>query len=158
MVPLGARNFFAGIRDTQCGDPLAHGQERVLHCASSQRLASLGGESVAVAHGVDKEVGDFGFVQRDITEGRMFPEAGAGGGPILEDGVAGGAGAFDEGGVGDLQRSAEISAEAISGRSGTLHQGAGSGKFCAKWESKAVSDRWCRRDAASAAMFWGPGR
>ena len=97
-------------------------------------------------------------MQRDVTEGRVFAEAGAVGGPILEDGVAGGAGAFDEGGVGDLQRSAEISAEAISGRSGTLRQGAGSGKFCAKWESKAVSDRWCRCEAASAATFLGPGR
>jgi len=27
-----------GIRLTQVGDPLAHGQERYLHCASSDRL------------------------------------------------------------------------------------------------------------------------
>ena len=104
------------------------------------------------APGVDKEVGDLGLVQRDVTEGRLFPEAGAVRGPILEDGVAGGGGALDEGGVGDLQRSAEISAEAVSGRSGGLC----AKELAAESSVRSGSQRQCQIGGAGAMPHLPP--
>ena len=67
MVPVSA-SLLAGIRLTQCGDPLAHRDEDCLHCVSAHRVAGLGVGTTAPAHGVDKEVAQSRFLQWDITE------------------------------------------------------------------------------------------
>jgi hypothetical protein len=119
--------LFSGIRETQCGDPLAHGQEGVLHRARAHRLAGLGGKAPADAEAKHEEVGQPGFGQGDITEGWLLAMVMAESGPQGKDRGTGLPGFGDECTVSDLQRKAEISVEAIIGCRCCCCQGHGSG-------------------------------
>jgi hypothetical protein len=132
MVPVRSRSFFSGIRDTQLGDPRAHGQECVLHCASADSDAGFGGGVLADAEAKDEEVAESGFGRLDVAEARLAVMLGAEVRPVVEDSLASGASFGHESGVCDLQRSAEISNEAISGRSVCGFQVSGSGYCCSK--------------------------
>jgi hypothetical protein len=125
MVPVRSRNFFSGIRATQCGDALAHGQEDRRHRIRSDRFAGAGVDSSAQPDCVDQEVAELGFCVPDITEGAglVFPVFDAEVAPVLEVGQASGSSLGDESGVCGLQSKAEISLEAISGRSVRAVQG-----------------------------------
>jgi hypothetical protein len=83
MVPVSS-SLLAGIRLTQCGDPLAHRDEDCLHCVSAHRVAGLGVGATAPAHGVDKEVAQSRFLQWDITEAWRSSVFGAKLDPALE--------------------------------------------------------------------------
>ena len=72
MVPFSS-SLLAGIRLTQCGDPLAHRDEDCLHCVSAHKFAGLGVGATAVADGVDEEVAQACFLQWDITEAWRSP-------------------------------------------------------------------------------------
>jgi hypothetical protein len=126
MVPLGSRNFFAGIRETQCGDARAHGQEGARYSSRSDKLAGLAGRSTE-AEGIDKDVAQAGFHVGESTEGSGVPVAGAKVGPGFEDSCPGISSFGDESSVGGLQRSAEIKFEVISGRRECRCQGRGNG-------------------------------
>jgi hypothetical protein len=128
MVPVGAWSFFAGIWLTQSGDPLAHGHEGILHCASADRLPGGWGDASAAAEPVDKDEAEAGFEARDVTQGGVRAVLGAEGGPVVEDDALATACLGDNRGVCGLQRSAEISSEAISGRRGSGVQDGGCGK------------------------------
>ena len=127
MVPGSSRSFLAGILLTQCGNPRAHCQEDVLHCASSHRFAGRVRDTAPVAEAEDKEVAQPCFEQRDSAEGWMVSEFFAEAGPGAKDFVSGCSSFGDKSGVSGVQRSAEISCEFISGRSERCCQGSGSG-------------------------------
>jgi hypothetical protein len=126
MVPFGSRNFLAGIRETQCGDARADGQEGGRYCSRSDKLASLAGRATEV-EGIDKDVAKAGFHVGESTEGGGVPIAGAEVSPVVEDGCSGRARFGDKSCVGGLQRSAEIKFEVISGRRMCRCQGRGNG-------------------------------
>lgn len=127
MVPVSSRNRLSGIVLTQSGDPLAHGQEGVFHRASSDRLPGDGGKSAAVAESVDEEEAEAGLMSRDVTQGGVLAVGLAEEGPIGEDVALVVASLGDNSGVCGLQRSAEVSSEAISGRRGRGVQDGGCG-------------------------------
>ena len=108
---------------TQCGDALAHSQEGVLHCASSDRFAGLVGNAASESGPEHEEVAESAFGVGDVTQARVLAEIGAEGGPVLEDADPALASFGDKSGVRGLQRSAEISSEAISGRRACCFQG-----------------------------------
>ena len=56
-----------GIGFTQVGDPRAHCQERVLHAASSERLAGSAGGAESLSE--DEEVADLGLCISEVGEG-----------------------------------------------------------------------------------------
>ena len=126
MVCAGSRSFEAGIRLTQSGDPLAHGREGFRHSVSSDRLPGAC-DGAAPAHGEDKDEAESVFLAWDVTQGRILAVFGAEGDPSLEDGALGATRLGDNSGVCGLQRSAEISSEAISGRRCCCVQDGGSG-------------------------------
>ena len=80
-----------------------------------------------MSDGEDKEVAQPSFLQWDITEGWRAPVFSAELGPALEDVAAAAASLGDESCFCGVQRRAEISKEAISGRKGSWRQGCGSG-------------------------------
>lgn len=127
MVCPGSDSFFAGIRLTQSGDPLAHGREGFLHSVSSDRLPGGLSNGATSAHGKDEEEAEAGFLAGDVTQGGIMAVFGAEIDPGLEDGALGAARLGDNRGVCGLQRSAEISCEAISGRRGCCVQDGGCG-------------------------------
>lgn len=127
MVPVSSWNFFAGIRLTQSGDPLAHGHEGILHCASADRLPGGGGDAAAAAQPVDEDETEAGFEARDVTQGGVRAVLGAEERPVIEDDALAASCLGDNRGVCGLQRSAEISSEAISGRRGCGVQDGGCG-------------------------------
>ena len=83
MVSLGSLNRLSGIRATQVGEPLAHRQEGLIHCASSDAVAGLAAGSVAVGEG--EHVAELVLLTADITEGRVFPAGLAESDPGVED-------------------------------------------------------------------------
>jgi hypothetical protein len=129
MVPLRSWNFLSGILSTQCGDALAHGQEDRRHRIRSDRFAGAGIDSSAQSDGVDEEVAELGLIVPDVTEGAglVLAVLKAEVAPILEVGKSPGSSFGDESGVCGLQSKAEVSLEAISGRSVCAVQGFGSG-------------------------------
>jgi hypothetical protein len=86
-----------------------------------------GAEAPASAEGVDKEVAQAGLLLGDGAEARVVAMLLAEIGPVLEDDGAGVASLGDPGLLGSVQRSAEISAELISGLSVSSVQGCGNG-------------------------------
>ena len=121
MELVGQRALLSGIAAGQVGDPLAHGQERPFNCISADRVVGLA--VAAIAQGEDEEVSEFGFLVRDITEGRLPSEFLAELAPVGEDGLLGlpGLGRGSCGGA--VQRSAEISFEATPCGSCSSFQG-----------------------------------
>jgi hypothetical protein len=114
MVLVSAVSEFAGIRETQVGDPHPHCQEGILHRAS--RLdRDAGAADRSVPESVDHEVADLGLLIRDRTEVRLFPVLGAEVDPGLEVVVSCIAGFLDRGLAGDGERKQEISSEAVAG-------------------------------------------
>jgi hypothetical protein len=85
MEPVGSRNFFSGIRDTQCGDPLAHRQKGLLHCANAYREAGFWGNSASDAVSIDKKVAQARFGVWDVTEGWIAPVGSAEVRPVVKD-------------------------------------------------------------------------
>jgi hypothetical protein len=90
MVSFGSRNLFAGIRETQCSDTRAHGQEGGRYFSRLDKLAGLAGRATEV-EGIDEDVAQAGFHVRESTEGGRVPMAGTEVGPVLEDGGSGSA-------------------------------------------------------------------
>lgn len=113
MVPRSSASFFSGIRLTQVGYPLAHRQKGILDCSRSDRLVFL--SFVAVSDAKDDEVGETMFVPRDVAEVRTDANGVAEGGPEAEDFVSSVVGLLGVGGGCDLQSSAEIRVEVVSG-------------------------------------------
>ena len=110
MVAIGSLRWLAGILETQVGDPLAHCQEGVLHCASSDRVAGLAGLSVVEAE--DQEEGESRLgrhVGEMFGDGVFLAEAA----PEVEDPGPGVGGAGGAGSVCGLQSSSETSLEAV---------------------------------------------
>jgi hypothetical protein len=126
MVSLGSRNFLAGIRETQCGDARADGQEGGRYCSSSDKLAGLAGRATE-AESIDEDVAQAGFHVGESTEGGRVPMAGAEVSPVFEDGGSGRARFGDKSCLGGLQRSVEIKFEVISGCRECHCQGRGNG-------------------------------
>ena len=126
-MPVRSSSLLAGIFATQDGDPRPDGQEGLRHCLRANRSAGLLGPGAPVAEPEDKEVAEAGFGAGDVGEGRLMTEGLAVGDPRLESGEAGSASRGDKSGVCGLQRSAEISVEAISGRRVCSDHGACSG-------------------------------
>lgn len=122
-MPVRSSSLLAGIFATQDGDPRPDGQGGLRHCLRANRSAGLLGPGASVAEAEDKEVAGAG----DVGEGRLMTEGLAVGDPSRESGEAGSASRGDRSGVCGLQRSAEISVEAISGRRVCSDHGAGSG-------------------------------
>lgn len=131
MVSDSAVNFFAGIWLTQFGYPLAHRQQGVRDCISSDRLTTFAFgspfPSLAVAEAKDHEVGELVFFARDVVEARTDAKGAAEACPQPKDGVAGVDGLLGVGGGGDFESSPEIRVEAVSGRSWSRCQGRGCG-------------------------------
>ena len=121
MELVGQRAVLSGIAAGQVGDPLAHGQERPFNCISADRVVGLA--VAAIAEGEDEEVAEFGCRIRDITEGWVLAVVVAEGGPVLEVASLGGGVLGSVSGRGEVQRSAEISAEEISSGSIKSFQG-----------------------------------
>ena len=127
MVLLGSRNFLPGIWETQVGDPLAHSEEELRHCISSDRLAGLLGHMPPLLGSEDKEIAEAGFRVWDGFECRGRPQFSTEGDPPLEGTESSGSSSGHNSGVCGLQRSPEISSEAICGRSNLCCQGSGRG-------------------------------
>jgi hypothetical protein len=127
MVPVGARSLLAGIRATQHGDARSNGKEGCLHCTSADRSAGLLGPGATDAEAKHEDVAQAGLRVVDVTEGWVKTEGPTEGDPGLEGGEAGVASLGDNSGVCGLQRSAEISVEAISGRRVCITHGEGRG-------------------------------
>ena len=89
---------------THVGDPRAHCQEGVRHCARADRATGLAG--LAVVHAEDEEVGDTGVLGY-ICEGVLDPVSVAEAAPEVEDVAAGMDGFVDAALSGEVQRSAE---------------------------------------------------
>ena len=123
MVPSGSWSLLAGIRLTQCGDPLAHRQEDFLHSASSHRFVGAARQALSLAQTKDEEIAQAGFLQWDVAEGRMVTKFAAELGPAFEGVVSLGLSLVDKSGVCCLQRSAEVRSEAIAGLSCRCSQG-----------------------------------
>jgi hypothetical protein len=157
MVACGSRSLFAGIRLTQSGDPLTHGEEGVLHCASSDRLPGGASEDAAAAVTEDEHEAEAGFKALDVTQGGIFAVFLAEDGPILEDATLAVSGLGNSSGVCGLQRRAEVSSKAISGRRVCCVQEGGRGKRWERWERNNMSESFCRRDESSAMTLAGPG-
>ena len=103
------------------GDALADRCEDLRYCPSSDRVTGRSG--LAVAEGEDEEVTELGFWIRDITEGWVLAMVVAEGGPVVEVAGLGGCVLGSVSGRGEVQRSAEISAEEISSGSVKSFQG-----------------------------------
>lgn len=125
MVPGASRRVFSWIWSTHVGDPLPHRQKGVLDCISCNRFVTLSG--LAVAESKDEEVGDFGFSVADAGEVRTDSEGGAEALPEAEDGRPGFVRLGSVGSSRDLQSSAEVSCELVSGRSRSSRQPWGCG-------------------------------
>ena len=121
MELVGQRALLLGISAGQVGDPLAHSQERFFNRISMDRVVGLA--VAAVAQGKDEEVSEFGFLVRDITEGRLLSKLLAELAPVGKVGLLGlsGLGCGSCGGL--VQRSAEISFKATLGGSCNSFQG-----------------------------------
>ena len=102
----------AGIPSTQVGDALADGQEYLVHCRSADRV--VGTSLSAVSEGEDEQVAGPGFGVSDFTEGAGDSEGAAEADPVGKGAVLLGHGFGYVGMGGDVERSAEVSAEAIS--------------------------------------------
>ena len=113
MVPRSAASFFSGIRLTQVGYPLAHRQKGILDCSRSDRLVFL--SFVAVSDAKDDEVGETMFVPRDVAEVRTDANGVAEGSPVAKDLAPAVFSLLSVGGGCDLQSSAEIRVEVVSG-------------------------------------------
>ena len=137
MVPVRSWSLLSGIRATQHGDALPDRQEGGLHCFSADRSAGLFGAGATDAQAEDQEVAQAGLRVSDATEGCIMTEGCTEAGPGLEDGRSCCSSLGDNSGVCGLQRSAEISVEAISGRRVCRSHGCGSGYSCSRWEWKA---------------------
>ena len=75
MVLVAADCDFAGIWCTQVGDPLAHCQEGVRHCASADRATGLA--VGAIAHSEDEEVGEpdvLGYIAEGVVHAMLVTE------------------------------------------------------------------------------------
>ena len=93
------------------GEPLAHCQEGVLHCASADRATGLA--VAAVSHAKDEWVGETGVVGY-IAEGVLHSMVVTELAPKCEDLGAGVGGAGDSTLGGEVQRSAESIMELLS--------------------------------------------
>ena len=98
---------------TQVGYPLAHRQKGILDCSRSDRLVFL--SFVAVADAKDDEIGEAVFVPGNVAEVRTDANGVAEGGPEAEDLAPTIFRLFSVGGGCDLQSSAEIRVEVVSG-------------------------------------------
>ena len=113
MVPLGSSSLAAGIVFTQVGDPLAHGREGGLHCASSDGETGLAFLSEPLSEGEDRA--EAVLPVSDVPQGRVVAQVAAEGRPAAEDLVSSPPMLDGVGLGGDRERSAEISDEAVSG-------------------------------------------
>jgi len=100
---------------TQVGDPLAHRQKGVLDCISCDRDTT--GAFPSVAEAEDKEVGELVLGAKDVGEVRTDAKGFTEGGPEAEGGVSGFVGLGDVGGPCDVESSAEVNSEFVSGGS-----------------------------------------
>jgi hypothetical protein len=125
MVPLSSRSLLAGIWLTQVGYPLPHRQNGVRDSISSNRFVFLSFLSAPEAK--DEEVGDLVFLSNDVRQARINPNGAAKASPQSEYLVSSFVGLGSVGGGGDLESSAEISREAVSGAKVSSCQGAGCG-------------------------------
>lgn len=87
----------------------------------------MGGSALSLTQAKDEEVAEPCFKEWDITEGWGSSVGPAEVFPLVKDGEAPGASLGAKSGVSGVQRKAEISCEAISGRRGSCFQGFGSG-------------------------------
>jgi len=76
---------------------------------------------------VDEEETQTGFWVWHVLQGGVMAVQVAEASPVVEDDVTGGSGFGDQGRAGDLQRSAEMRSEAISGRRVCMSQACGCG-------------------------------
>ena len=122
MVVAGSVRVAAGIRCTQVGYPRANREEGVLHAVSADRVAGLSG--LAEAEAEDEEVGEAEVRVGGVTEGWGDPKGVAEVTPAPEDALSGGSSFASVRGSGDLQRSAEVTAESSAGGGWSSVQGA----------------------------------
>ena len=111
----------AGIRCTQVGYPRANREEGILHAVSSDRVAGLAG--LAVAEAKDEEVGEAEVGIGGVIEGCGDPKGVAEVAPVREDALLGGSSFASVCGAGDVQCSAEITAESSAGGGWSSVQG-----------------------------------
>lgn len=156
MVLLASLNRFAGIGVTQVGEPLADSVERARNDLNADRLVAAT-PTAADAEAKDEEVAQLVFLGGDVRQVGLVAVFKAEGCPEPPSASVRLLGFWDEGVTGDCKRSAEVSAEIISGRGVSRFQGVACGCACVMWEWKEESVRCCRREQSSAPVFWGPG-
>ena len=106
MVPLVSRALLAGIRLTQVGDALAHGQWRFINRISPDGVAVSAG--FPVDHSADEDEAQSLFGIEDVTEGRGDAESGTELTPVEEDALVLADGLGSAALRGSVERSAEI--------------------------------------------------
>ena len=109
MIPFSVAGGFSWIGCTHVGEPRADGNEGLVHCISTDRLAGLAGLSVAETE--DEEVTEALVGVVDVMEGTGDPKFSAEGQPLSKDLVVGGTSLCTSAGLGNSQRRAEISSE-----------------------------------------------
>ena len=130
-VSCVAEEAWVAIAWVQLGDPLAHGREGLLYCARSDSLTTLA-RSAPVSEGKDEQVADLELILRSVCmaefiggrgDAEIFAE-------VFPDGEYSGLGISRpscSGSLGHLERSAEVSKEAVCSLSVSSRQGCGCG-------------------------------
>ena len=117
----------------------------------------VGGPRASVSGAMDEWVADTDVFWH-FTEERGHTDFVTEASPVSEVGRFGPSVLSGGGSAGASKSNAEISEEAVSGRSVCSTQGFSCGQHLSKWARKRESVRCCRREASSAMTLALPGR
>ena len=120
-MELGTSHLDSGIAASQVGNALPGVCNRGKDSLSSCRLTRPTDSPVAQA--VDEQVGDLGFLGREVMQGARHVEFCTKLGPVAERAFGSVDGGANSGSVGEFERSAEIICEACLVFNGSSTQG-----------------------------------